>query len=444
MKTAKRLLACLLLLTMAVIAGCSTSGDKKSTDATPAAKPEAKPVELNIWGGYPEIDALYAKVGDEYKKLHPNVTVKVLSMPLRDYEKKLAAALPSDSGPDILHSDLTLMGRFIDAGLMAQAPDAISTYVKGTAYGPFEVERVSYKGAVYSVPFFKGQSALYYNLDAFKEAGLTAPPKTMDEVIQYAQKLAKKDASGNLVRPGISLRLTGGGSGLAEKFWILMEQSGGSIVVQTKAGKYHNGYNNDAGRKTLQMYVDLVQKYKADDPKLKHDAEAFELGVAAMFFRESWVVGDIAKKAPGLKYATARMPVAAIALPQNLFVPKASKNADVAWDFIKFLVNEQHQKQLLDEVGWLPMRRDVDYSEIIKKFPGFNGFMVKDADYRYFSPPIGLKEFDEIETKLATKLEAAFADPSLKDNPAAVAKAIQAMADETDAILKAANMYGND
>jgi multiple sugar transport system substrate-binding protein len=439
-------LAWALLAGSVALAGCGggTTGGKDQAAQNQGAKPDnSKPVELNIWGGYPEMDPLYKKVAEEFKQTHPNVTVNVTSYPLRDYEKKLAAALPSDSGPDILHGGPSSLGRYLDADMLVPAPKELGDYVKGKAFGPFEVEHASYKDQVFGIPFFKGQSALFYNLDDFKAAGIAEPPKTMDEVVADARKLAKS-TGGNLEHAGLSLRLTGGGSGLGEKFWILMEQRGGSIVTKSKSGKYHNGYNNDAGRQTLQMYIDLVHKDMADDPKLKHDAEAFELGLASMFFRESWVVGDIEKKAPQLHYATAKMPVAAISLPEMLYVPKASKNGALAWEYIKLLTSEKYQKVLLDEVGWLPMRKDADYADVLKKHPGFAGFMVNDPNYRYFSPPTDLKEFDEIETKFATRLEKAYADASLKDNPAGIAKVIQEAADETDAILKAAGVYGND
>ena len=36
-----------------------------------------------------------------------------------------------------------------------------------------------------------------------------------------------------------------------------------------------------------------------------------------MFIRESWVIGDIASKAPNLAYATAPLPRGSIALPTN-------------------------------------------------------------------------------------------------------------------------------
>ena len=50
------------------------------------------------------------------------------------------------------------------------------------------------------------------------------------------------------------------------------------------------------------------------------DADAFERGQTAMFIRESWVIGDIAAKAPDLKYATATLPRGSIGAPVNLYV----------------------------------------------------------------------------------------------------------------------------
>ncbi|MFZ5822996.1 MAG: extracellular solute-binding protein [Bacillota bacterium] len=449
MRGNRKWFAALLGLVIILTVGCS-GGSKSGTDAPASsggteAKKSNEPVVINIWGGYPEMDVLYKKAAEDFKKEHPNVTVNVLSMNLRDYEKKLVAALQSDTAAEVITIGTTFLSQFIDAGLIDEAPPEVVAMVQ-KAYGPFDIANASYKGKLYGVPQLKGQSALFYNKDHFKEAGLDPekPPQTMDEIIEYAQRLAKYDANGNLTRAGISLRLFGGGGGVTEKFWIIMEQYGGSIVKQTKDGKYHNGYNNDAGRKTLQMHVDLVHKYKADDPKLKRDAEAFELGVASMFFRESWVVGDIAKKAPNLNYGSVRMPAAAISLNQNIFVPKNAKNKDVAWEFVQFLVKPEYQKFMLDEIGWLPLRsKDVNYDDIIAKKPGFKGFIVNDPSYRYFNFP-QVTAFDEILTKMAGRLEKAYADKSLVDNPAGIAKAIQEMADETDAILKQNGLYGTD
>ena len=71
----------------------------------------------------------------------------------------------------------------------------------------------------------------------------------MDDLRNYAKKLAKYDAAGNLTVSGISLRLSGAGSGIAEKFWMYLGPWAARIVDQTKSGKWHNNYNNEAGQK---------------------------------------------------------------------------------------------------------------------------------------------------------------------------------------------------
>jgi sn-glycerol 3-phosphate transport system substrate-binding protein len=47
----------------------------------------------------------------------------------------------------------------------------------------------SSKGEMLSFPFNSSTTVFYYNKDAFKKAGISAPPKTWPEVMQYAAKL---------------------------------------------------------------------------------------------------------------------------------------------------------------------------------------------------------------------------------------------------------------
>jgi hypothetical protein len=60
----------------------------------------------------------------------------------------------------------------------------------------------------------------------------------------------------------------------------------------------------------------------------------------------------------------------------------------------------------------------------------------------YAEPAIPV--WDELETKLADRLVAAYADKSLLDNPAGTAKAIKDMAAQSDDLLKKAGVYGTD
>jgi sn-glycerol 3-phosphate transport system substrate-binding protein len=69
----------------------------------------------------------------------------------------------------------------------------------------------TYKGKVYGIPFQRSTIVMYWNKEAFKEAGLDAekPPSNWSEMQQMAAKLVKKDAGGNVTRWGVMVPSTG-------------------------------------------------------------------------------------------------------------------------------------------------------------------------------------------------------------------------------------------
>jgi multiple sugar transport system substrate-binding protein len=251
-----------------------------------------------------------------------------------------------------------------------------------------------------------------------------------------------------MTRSGISLRLSGQGSGIGEKFRFVLEPAGGSLIAKTTSGKYHNNYDNAAGRAALQFYIDAVQKYKIDDPKIPHDSDAFVAGTTAMFFREAWVIGEIQQKNATLDYGVvpiprwrAGSPYKMLLQPWGIYVNGKSNNKTVSWDFLKFLTNKQNAFRLTSMTGWVSERRDVDWKPLLAKTPQFGVFVSPPKGIVYYVEPV-LSAWDEIETKLASRLTDAYVDPSLNDEPTKVAQTIHTMAAETDAILKDAGLYG--
>jgi len=428
---------CLFLL-IALVAGFAFAGG--------AQEQKGGTVNLSIWSGYPEMEPFYKHAAEEYKKLHPNVEVTVLAQPLREFEQKLSATIPSDTAADIIEISMYANQKFIEAGLIPELPQNVKDYfmVPGR-FSDFAKNNNTYKGKLYGLPIFQGRTALYWNKAMFREAGLKEAPKTFAEMAEYAKKLVKTDASGNMTRSGHSLRLSGQGSGVAEKFWFVLYPMGGTILEEGKEkGKYHAGYNNEAGRKALKYYIDALYVDKWDSHMIKHDTEAFELGLTAMFFRESWVIGDIAAKAPTLEYDTAPVPRdvrwGRITNPVNLYVTRTCKNPDVAWDFAMFMNEPENLVWLLDNVGWLPVRQDVDLSAVYSKKPQFKAFTMNDPKYEEFGYTV-MASFDEVMTKFAERLVAAYLDKSLANNPSGIDKVISDAANETNEILKKAKLY---
>lgn len=421
-------------------------GAAAAVAAIPTARADNK---LTVWTGYPEIQPVYQAVAAEYAKTHPGVSFEFFSTTLREFEQKLTAAVPTGTGPDVFDIGTNISVNFIDNSLIDPNPPGIDAYLKSGPWDKFSVDFFTLDGKTYGLPFLEGSRAsMYWNKTYFKQAGIAGPPATFPELIEAARKLVRIDSQGRMTRSGISLRLSGQGSGIGEKFRYIVEAAGGSAIERSPSGKWHNGYDNQAGRDALTFYVDAVQTWHIDDPKVPHDADAFATGATAMLFRESWVIGEIHAKNPSLDYGVAPIPAWKAGMPrmmmlqpEGVYVNGQSSNKAAAWDFVKFLTNSENGLRLTEMTGWLSPRQDVDWKPLLAKTPQFEPFVTPPADIKYYVEPV-LTAWDEIETRLADRLTAAYVDPSLKGNPQNITAAIHSMAQQTDQILKDAKLYG--
>jgi multiple sugar transport system substrate-binding protein len=409
----------------------------------------AADINLSIWTGYPELVPFYQAIGNAYSKLHPGVTFSFLSSSLREAEQKLAAAVPTGTGPDIYDTGTNISINFIDGGLLQPNPPDIDQYFKSGPWSSSVVEYFTLNGKTYGLPLMDGSRAsLYYNKTMFAEAGIANPPATFGELMAAARKLVRVDASGKMTRSGISLRLSGQGAGITEKFRFVLEAAGGALVTPVAGGKWHNGFDNAAGRDALKFYVDAVQTYKVDDPRTQHDADAFVAGNTAMLMREAWVIGEVQQKNPSLQYGVVPIPkwtetgtYKMLLQPWPIYVNSKGRNQTAAWDFLQFLTNPENSLRLTDMTGWVTERQDVDWKPVLAKTPQFDVFVAPPKDVVFYTDPI-FGPFDEIQSRMADKLTAAFINPALQGNAEKIAQSIHDMAVQTDQILKDNELYG--
>jgi multiple sugar transport system substrate-binding protein len=407
----------------------------------------AEAQKLTVWSGYPELEPFYRHVADGMKAKFPSLAVSVEAIPLREHEKRVALALASGgNGALVLELSTADATRYLNNDLLPKAQADVAAFVGNAAnFNSFFRDSASLGGAVYGVPLFHGQVSLFYNLDMFKAAGLAQPPATMDEYNAYAEKLTQRDASGKATVSGWSMRLSGGGQGVAEKFWINMFQYGGNILSKTSDGKWRVTLASEAGRKALKQYLVNVHKTKTVSPEMPADAEAFERGQTAMFIRESWVIGDIAKKAPKLSYATAPLPRGSMSVPVNLYVSakgvEKGAEAEAAWAFTLAAAEPDNQIWMLKNVGWLPSRAGIDYSAVTAAVPAFAAFVESPKNYDVFAVP-ALDASEEILTRVAARLVTAFADAKLADDDKAIDATLLATETEANEILKREGLLG--
>lgn len=420
--------------------------------AAPPQSGLAQPIKLTLWSGYPEMKPYFEAAAKYYTEAHPNITVEVSTFPLREVERKYAVSLPTKSGPDIAETHVYIAQIQIENGSLVANPPEVNAFLKSGAYHPLFISDSSWQSKIYGVPVLFSLDSLLYNTDVFKEAGLSTPPKNWDEMLSMAKKLTKYDAAGNVTRSGLGLRLFGAGSGVAAKWWYFLKSAGGDLFDECApgSGKHRAGYDNEAGRDTLKLYIDALYKHKVHDAKLKQDAEGFANQQAAMFVRESWLVGYMKKNAPNVKYAVAPLPAHkktnTLLFWTNLYVTSGSKHPKEAWDFIMFMANGPKLRELeqimYTTVGWMPPRNDVlkRHPRIYSEVPQYRYFAEVPSSYELYAYP-RLSVTDEAFTKLAERLVKAYQDRSLLDNPSGVTKVIQEAAEETNAILKENKLY---
>jgi multiple sugar transport system substrate-binding protein len=402
----------------------------------------AAPVELNVWSAFPELHEQVTWIAGKYMEKHPNIKIKTTLFPQRALEEKVAVALPAGQAADLIELDKMAFYPYYAAGHLQPFPKNVVEWIKKN-YPDYAVASVtSDKGEIFTFPWLNSLKAMFYNKDHFKEAGITKTPETIDEMREMAKKFTKRDEKGNLTRAGLDLRLSGGGFGTSQKYWTQVMIPYGAKVLEKVGNKWRAGYDNDAGRKALQYYIDAVHKYKVDSLDFKSDAEAFGLGITSMFQREAWVVGYMAKNAPKINYGVFLMPKGpggwgTVGNTMGLSISKSSKYKKEAFDFAMFMMNDDMSRATFGDSGWQPFRKGVDYSQLYKTRPQLkifvDGAQTKGYtvyDYENITPIF------EIHSRMADRLMAAFKRADLMDNPAGIAKVIKDTAEETNRILE--------
>jgi sn-glycerol 3-phosphate transport system substrate-binding protein len=115
-------------------------------------------------------------------------------------------------------------------------------------------------GKLWSVPFQRSTAIMYYNKNAFAEAGLNpdAFPKTWAELATAAEKLTKRDAQGRVVRWGVKLASDAGNAQWT--FGALANQAGHVLMNEAGTETY---FNRPKAIEALAFWRSLAAQHKA-------------------------------------------------------------------------------------------------------------------------------------------------------------------------------------
>lgn len=143
-----------------------------------------------------------------------NADIKVTAVYAGNYTDTMTKAMTAMKGGQppqlsvLLSTDVfTLM----DEDAIVPMDDIVADKAWFKEFYPAFMANGQIGGKTWSIPFQRSTIVLYWNKDAFKDAGLDPekPPATWDEMASMGAKLVKKDASGNVSRWGVEIPSTG-------------------------------------------------------------------------------------------------------------------------------------------------------------------------------------------------------------------------------------------
>lgn len=328
----------------------------------------AQAVEIEYWQYFfdARVDAMEQLI-ENFETANPDITVTMTHFPYADYRTKVAAAIPAGEGPDVVQLFYGWLNDYVEAELIQPLP-AGTFPVSQIDDSFFPMVQAMKEGDNYwALPTAVRSLALFYNERLFEEAGIEAPPETLEELMEIAAKLTKRDGAGNITQVGLTAGMTA-----QDHHWfreVLIRQNGGEPYVDD----YRTvNYNNEAGVAALKFYTDM---FMADEPVtaigfMDEPQAAFKAGRAGMHIDGSFRIGSL-EGTRGLNWGVTELPANGEGMRSNyssywvnaITTKAEGERYDASVKFMEYLTSDEAMQIWLDVVGELPAKPSVGMTD---------------------------------------------------------------------------------
>lgn len=348
----------LALVFVLVLAGCSGGSSEKTEGSEKNSK------ELSVWAWNINVPVL-KEAEKMFVKEHPGFKLKIQEISNNDMYPKLTTALQGGGQglPDIILIEDTHI-----QGYLTNFPKAfVNMSEKGfdaeaDKFPSYKKELVSIDGDMYGMPFDGGPAGVFYRTDYFEKAGVDPTTiQTWDDFI----------AAGKTVKEKAGVDFMALDMNSDDPLYRLMLNQQGSFYFDEKD---ESALSSAESKKAMEMLKKLKDEGVAKnvtgwDAWLSGIAE----GKVAVAASGSWMAGLIAQQAPDAKGKWGVFPLPAFeeggSRDANIggsawTIPTASKNQDLAYDFLKFFSTSNEVQEVATKGGLFPTLNTVYSSEL--------------------------------------------------------------------------------
>ena len=317
---------------------------------------------LTIWSAPSGLEEqFFKKLCSRFESEHPGIRIKAMGALTQE---KLESAIVAGCPPDVAYIyNIVGVGPMAANGALVPLDSYfLKSGLKESEFLPGAIAQMRYRGKIYAMPTTRDSRALYINRTRFKEAGLDPahPPRTLEELVDYAKQMTHRGADGSLTNIGMFL---------PDDAAVLFALFGGSLWDEQSHRLTANRKENVAALEWLVALSDAQGGYKdvsAFAAGFGSDTSAqnpLATGKVGMKIDGEFEAMHIEKFSPTSSYALAELPYPAsrpdlknIAWMDGDFIaiPTGSKHPDLGWAFIRWMQLPSQQIEYASAMSNLP------------------------------------------------------------------------------------------
>ncbi len=326
---------------------------------------EANAVTVVLFGD-PTETAGYEEVVAQFEEENPEIDVTLSPTPSQDeLLAKLTTSFQGGDPPDVFLANFRTVPQFAEQGVLEPVESYLeaSDVIAREEYEPVAFDAFEFDGEQVCMPQNLSSLVVYYNVDAFAEAGIARPADgwTWDDFLASAQ--AMTDASQDRYGVGVSPQLIR----LAPFVW----SSGGELVDDTEEPTTLV-LDQPAAQDGVDFFLDLSLEHGVvpdDRAEQARESEARFLDGNLGMFLSSRRDTPTMRTISDFEWDVAPLPVAPGGEPVTMLhsdaycMSAASPAKDAAWSFIEFAMSDPGQRILAESGRTVPSRISIQRSE---------------------------------------------------------------------------------
>lgn len=353
----------------------------------------------------PERTETLKSIVGKFEAANPGTKVEIISLPWGEAFQKFATMVSAGEVPDVMEMPDTWLSLYANNGML----ESLEPYLEKWEHTPGLTARAlelgrDIKNTAYMLPYGFYLRAMFYNKKLLAEAGVSEPPKTLDEFAEASKKVSALPG-----KYGYCLR--GGPGGL--NGWVMFGASmAGSNKFFNEDGT--STFNSKGWVKGLTFLIDLYKNGYAPKDSVNWGfneiVAGFYSGTCAFLDQDPDALIAIAERMKAEDYGIMTMPKG----PDGKTFPTigfagwsmfaSSANKDLSWKLIETLEGPEGNIEWNKRTGALPVHtsaeKDPFYSS--EQFKGWFAEL-EDKDAVPTVMPTHLEEFAFFKDSLVIK-----------------------------------------